>query len=55
MNQCDITYGISALANWIADQLSDEELAFYASLFAQLGDTLATIAARRDLCKSNGT
>ncbi|MEE3474427.1 DUF6774 domain-containing protein [Ruminococcus sp. JE7B6] len=30
--------------------MNDEELALWSSVLVQLGDTLATIAAQRDLC-----
>lgn len=51
MNTCELSVGISALANTIACQLSDEELSFIAAVFTQMGDTLAAIAAHRALCE----
>ena len=39
------------LANAIASSLTIDEIALIASIFVQLGDTLATIAARENLCK----
>ena len=50
MNACEITAAVTAAANTIACRLNDEELALWSSVLVQLGDTLATIAARRDLC-----
>ena len=50
MNACEITAAVTAAANTIACRLNDEELALWSSLLVQLGDTLATIAAQRDLC-----
>ena len=49
MNALELTAAVTALANAIAQGLSDNELALLASLFVQLGDTLATVAARRAL------
>lgn len=49
-NAGEITAAVTAAANTIACQLNDEELALWSSVLVQLGDTLATIAAQRDLC-----
>lgn len=38
------------LANAIACRLTVDEIALVAGIFVQLGDTLATIAARESLC-----
>lgn len=45
-----ITFGVTLLANTIAANLSDDELALTAAVLTQLGDTLATIAAQRAIC-----
>ena len=50
MNTCELTAAITALANTIAFQLSDGDLAVIAAVLVQLGDTLSTIAARRTVC-----
>ena len=56
MNSLELTSAITALANAIACKLSVDEIALLASIFVQLGDTLATIAARESLCgNSNKT
>lgn len=50
---CDplaLTMAVSALASSIAAQVSDEELGLIAAVLTQLGDTLGTIAAQRELC-----
>jgi len=50
---CDalrLTTAVSTLAVALAEELGDEELALAASMFVQLGDTLATISAQRSLC-----
>ncbi|MDD3261700.1 MAG: hypothetical protein PHU79_07315 [Oscillospiraceae bacterium] len=46
---------ISAAAAALSKQLSDEELAAAATLFSQLGDTLATIGAQRACLTSGST
>ena len=45
------TLGVTAIANAIARDLSAAELALAASIFVQLGDTLATVAAEKVLCE----
>ncbi len=50
MDNCTLPLGVSALACAIAQQTEDNiELAFYAALFVELGDTLATIVSQREL------
>ena len=44
---------ITAIANAIASTLTLDEIALVASLFVQLGDTLATIAAVENLAKTD--
>ena len=46
----ELTSAVTALANAIASGLTVDEIALIASVFVQLGDTLATIAARENLC-----
>ena len=56
MNSLELTSAITALANAIACRLTSEKTALLSSIFVQLGDTLATIAARESLCgNSNKT
>ena len=50
MNSLELTSAVTALANAIACKLSIDEIALLASIFVQLGDTLATISARENLC-----
>ena len=52
MNACELTASITAAANTIACQLDDDELSLLAAVLVQLGDTLATIATQRAICKS---
>lgn len=46
---------ITALANAIANNMSDEDIELAAVFFTQLGDSLATISVHRSVCsnKSN--
>ena len=50
MKSPELTSVVTALANAIACNLKPDEIALIASVFVQLGDTLATIAARENLC-----
>lgn len=49
MNSLELTSTITAVANIISKNLSPTELALLAGVFVQLGDTLATIAAKKAL------
>ena len=51
MTAFTLTSAVNALANAIACRLTPSEAALAASLFVQLGDTLATIAAGVALCE----
>ena len=51
MNSLKLTAAVTALANAIACNMTVSELAVIAGILVQLGDTLATIAAQRDLCE----
>lgn len=51
MDACELTAAITAAANTIACRLNNEELALIAAVMVQLGDTLATIAAKRAVCE----
>ena len=50
MNACELTTTITAIANWLAGQMTQEELELLAVSLTQLGDTLATIATQKSLC-----
>lgn len=52
MDACQLTAAVTALANVLAQRLSNEEAALLATVLTQLGDTLATIAAQRELYES---
>ena len=53
MNSCELTTYISALANIIAKDLTDDQISLLSSIFMQLGDTLDTIVSNNQLCKNN--
>lgn len=46
MNTFELTIAITTAANALAQGLSPAEMALLAGIFVQLGDTLATIAAK---------
>ncbi len=51
---CDplaLTTAVSALATAIAAQVNEDQLGLIAAVLIQLGDTLETIAAQRELCR----
>lgn len=50
MNSCELTAAVTAIANTLACRLSDDELVILSAVLVQLGDTLALIAAHRDIC-----
>ncbi|HCD43992.1 MAG TPA: hypothetical protein DEQ64_09710 [Lachnoclostridium sp.] len=50
MQPCELVMFVSSLACCIAQDRSSDELALLASIFSQLGDSLATIAAQQDIC-----
>lgn len=52
MNSLELTGAVTALANVIACKLTVDEIALVAGVFVQLGDTLATIAAQKNLCEN---
>ena len=52
MNALELTSTVTALANALACRLTAEELSLLSSILVQLGDTLATIAARESLRES---
>nr|WP_315021693.1 DUF6774 domain-containing protein [uncultured Aminipila sp.] len=56
MNSCELVSAITAIAVIIANQTpNDNELSLLASSLNQLGDTLATIAAQRELQESQNS
>ena len=53
MNGCTLTATVTALANTLACNLSEDELTLLGVVFTQLGDTLLTLAAQRSICCKN--
>lgn len=53
MHSCELVVTISATACAISKGKSPDEIALLATIFSQLGDTLATIAAQEALCAPN--
>lgn len=53
MTPCELTAGVTALANLLACRLGEAELNLLALVLTQLGDTLGTIAAQRQ-CRCSG-
>ena len=50
MNACELTASITALANTLACNLTEDELNLLGAIFSQLGDTLTTIATHKSIC-----
>ena len=50
MTACELTASITALANIIAENFTDEELEILGVVLTQLGDTILTIATHRGIC-----
>ena len=55
MNPCELTAAITALANYLAAHMSDDELSLLSAVLTQLADTLAVIAVQRSIGKSECT
>jgi len=51
MNACELTAGVTVLANSITSKLNDDELTLLASILVQLGDTLVIIVTQRSICE----
>ena len=50
MNACELTATITAMANYLASQLSQEQLELLGVTLTQLGDTLLTIVTQKSIC-----
>ena len=51
VNGCELTAYVTAAANALAANATTEQIELMAVVFTQLGDTLATIAVSRSVCK----
>lgn len=52
MNTGGLTISVSAVANALACNLTNDELTLLASVLVQLGDTLVTIVTQRTICEN---
>ena len=50
MNACELTAAITALANWLAGQMTLEQLELLGVSLTQLGDTILTIVTQKGIC-----
>lgn len=50
MNPCELTASVTAIANLLACQLTDDQLNLLGVVLTQLGDTLLTIATHKSIC-----
>lgn len=50
MNSCELTASVTAIANTLACQLTEDELNLLGLTLTLLADTLLTIATHRNVC-----
>ena len=50
MNACELTASVTAIANLLAQNFTDDELNILGVVLTQLGDTILTIATQRSIC-----
>ena len=50
MNACELTATITAIANYLACRLTQDELELLGVSLTQLGDTLLTIVTQKGIC-----
>ena len=50
MNACELTASITAIANLLAQKLTEDELNLLGVILTQLGDTILTIATQKSIC-----
>lgn len=53
MNGCALTASVTALANTLACNLTEDQLNLLGVVLTQLGDTLLTLATQRSICCKN--
>ncbi len=51
MKSCELITYVSAIACFISESCSEEELPIICAILAQLNDTLKTVIIQRDVCK----
>jgi hypothetical protein len=50
MNPCELTATVTAIANYLAGRMTNEELELLGVTLTQLGDTISTIVTQRGIC-----
>ena len=50
MNACELTASVTAIANYLAGQLTQDQLTLLGTALTQLGDTMLTIATHQSIC-----
>ena len=50
MNSCELTASITAIANYLACQLTQDQLELLGVTLTPLGDTLLTIVTQKSIC-----
>jgi hypothetical protein len=50
MNGCSLTASVTAIANTLACNMTEDELTMLGVILTQLGDTLLTLATQRSIC-----
>ena len=50
MNACELTAAITVIANWLAGQMTLEQLELLGVSLTQLGDTILTIVTQKGIC-----
>lgn len=50
VNACELTATITAIANYLASQLPQDQLELLGVSLTQLGDTLLTIVTQKSIC-----
>ncbi len=53
LNACELTAYITAIANALACNLSDNELELLSAVLLQLGETLDTIVTQKRICNNS--
>lgn len=50
MNPCELTATVTAIANFIFNNVTSEQLELLSAIFNQLGDTLETLSTGQSIC-----
>lgn len=53
MDECELVVLVSSIACTLSKCCSTDELTLLSAVFTQLGDSLATILTKRELCEQN--